>query len=89
MIVSARQNDFNFSVFADLLGFFCALQSVKSAENGVRSTKTSSEWQCCGQKYLVIQRGQRGMTGQVQMDRKVTVTEITRRYSERCAEELL
>ncbi len=33
-------------------------------------------------KCLVIQRGQRGMTGQVQMDRKVTVTEITRRYSD-------
>ena len=46
MIVGARQGDLSISETADLLGF---------SENGLRSLqKTSSEYQFCGQKRVVI-----------------------------------
>lgn len=56
----------NLPIFCD----FCARQSLESAENGVKKPiKTSSEWQCCGQKMSSYSErsegnGQTGSTGQ-------------------------
>ena len=43
--------------------------------------KTSSEQQFCGQKNIVNERGQRRRARLVKADRKMTVTQITRRYN--------
>ena len=49
MIVGARQGGLSISETADLLGF-SHQQSLEFAENGAKTTKTSSEQQFCGQK---------------------------------------
>ena len=72
MILVARQGGLSISESADLLGF-CSLQRFMP--------KTKQQF--CTQKHVVNERDQRrkARQGQLETDRKVTVTQITMHYN--------
>ncbi len=76
MIVGARRAGLSISKTADLLIFSCTTISRVYREWSEKE-KISSERQLCGQKCLVVVRGQRRMVRLVRDYRKATVTQIT------------
>ena len=79
VIVGAPQGGLNISETADR--DFHVEQSLKFAENAAKNKKTSSEQQFCGQKHLINERGPWRRAILVKAGRKVTVMQITTRYS--------